>query len=59
MKKHSTLAEQIQQAQLEVSRWSPEMRASVQLQGNSSLISRYIEPRPTTSQQHKTPARKK
>lgn len=59
MKKPSTLAQQIQQAQREVSSWSPEMRASVRLQGNSSLASRYAEPRHVASEPHKSAGRKK
>lgn len=59
MKKPSTLAQQIQQAQREVSSWSPEMRASVRLQGHSALMSRYVDPRQAAPQPQKTVIRKK
>lgn len=58
MKKPSTLAEQIQQAQREVSSWPPELRAAVRLEGNSSMASRHPEPRHLSTQAHKTAGRK-
>lgn len=54
MKKPSSLAEQIRQAQREVNSWPPEVRATVQLEGNSSLLSRYVESRHGTAQPSKT-----
>lgn len=58
MKKPSTLVEQIRQAQREVNSWPPELRATVQLEGNSSLLSRYVEPRHPPTQTHKAGKRK-
>lgn len=59
MKKPSTLAEQIRQAQREVNSWSPEVRATVQLEGNSSLLSRYVEPRQGANQANKASGKRK
>jgi hypothetical protein len=59
MKKPSTLAEQIQQAQREVNSWSAEMKASLRLQGMSSLSPRSPEPRTDAYHPTKTEHRKK
>lgn len=59
MKKPSTLAEQIQQAQREVNSWPAEMKASLRLQGMSSLSPRASEPRSDVYHSSKTEHRKK
>jgi hypothetical protein len=59
MKKPSSLAQQIQQAQREFNSWTPERQANVRLAGSSALMTHYPQPRPVESQPHKAPARKK
>jgi hypothetical protein len=41
MKKPSSLAQQVQQAQREFERWTPERKASVRLEGSSDLITKF------------------
>lgn len=41
MKKPSSLAQQIQQAQREFERWTPERKAGVRLEGSSDLITKF------------------
>lgn len=57
MKKPSSLAQQVRQAQREVSGWSVERKLGVRLQGNSTLLTQYApSPTPHTT---KTDARRK
>jgi hypothetical protein len=43
MKKPSSFAQQIQQAQREVNSWTAERKASVRLEGSSNLLNRFAE----------------
>ena len=59
MKKPSSLAQQIHQAQQEFNSWTPERQANVRLAGSSALMTHYPQPRPVESQPPKVPVRKK
>ena len=59
MKKPSSLAEQIQQAQREFNSWTPERQANVRLAGSSALMTHYPQPRPVEPQPAKVSVRKK
>jgi hypothetical protein len=59
MKKPSSLAQQIQQAQQEFNSWTPQRQANVRLAGSSALMTHYPQPRPVDSQPSKVVAQKK
>lgn len=44
MQKHSSLAEQVQQAQQTFDSWTPARKSSVRLEGSSSVLTRFSPP---------------